>query len=249
MKELRNTELELQQFRLRVGVAAALVLVVFILIFLRLFWLQVIKHDSYMAKAEENRISVVPITPNRGLILDRNGVVLARNYSAYTLEITPSRVNDVEAVINELAEVVEIAPRDRRRFKKLLDESRKLDSLPIRTRLSDEEVARFTAQRYRFPGVEIQARLFRQYPLGDVASHLIGYIGRISPKDAERIEDGEDAGNYLGTDYIGKEGLEKRYEGVLHGTTGFEKVEVSSKSGMATDAVHWSRWTQTPAKC
>lgn len=228
MKELRNTELELQQFRLRVGVAAAFVLVVFVLIFLRLFWLQVIKHDSYMAKAEENRISVVPITPNRGLILDRNGVVLARNYSAYTLEITPSRVNDVEAVINALAEVVEIAPRDRRRFKKLLDESRKLDSLPIRTRLSDEEVARFTAQRYRFPGVEIQARLFRQYPLGDVASHLIGYIGRISPKDAERIEDSDDAGNYLGTDYIGKEGLEKRYEGVLHGTTGFEKVEVSS---------------------
>lgn len=228
MKELRNTELELQHFRQRIGVAAALILTFFAILILRHLWLQVVKHDSYLAKAEENRISIVPVTPNRGLILDRNGIVLARNYSAYTLEITPNLVDDVESVINELSTVLEIAPRDRRRFKKLLEESRKLDSLPIRTRLTDEEVAKFAAQRYRFPGVEIQARLFRQYPLGDVASHLIGYIGRISPKDAERIENSDDASNYLGTDYIGKEGLEKRYEDVLHGTTGFEKVEVSA---------------------
>lgn len=228
MTALRNTELELMHFRVRVGVAASLVLLTFGLLLIRLVWLQIIQHDSYLSKAEDNRISVVPVAPNRGLILDRNGVVLARNYSAYTLEITPNKVADVEAVINELASIVEITPKDRRRFKKLLEESRKLDSLPIRTRLSDEEVARFTAQRYRFPGVEIQARLFRQYPMGDAGSHIVGYIGRISQKDAERIEDSDDAANYLGTEYLGKEGLEKRYEAVLHGTTGFEKVEVSA---------------------
>jgi penicillin-binding protein 2 len=228
MTALRNTELELVHFRVRVGVAATLVLVVFGLLLARLVWLQIIKHDDYLSKAEDNRISVVPVAPNRGLILDRNGVVLARNYSAYTLEITPNKVKDIEAVINELASIVEISAKDRRRFKKLLEESRKLDSLPIRTRLTDEEVARFTAQRYRFPGVEIQARLFRQYPMGDVGSHIVGYIGRISQKDADRIEEGDNANNYLGTEYIGKEGLEKRYEAVLHGTTGFEKVEVSA---------------------
>jgi len=228
MTELRNTELELQQFRVRIGVAASFVLAIFLLILIRLVWLQVIQHDVYSSRAEDNRISVVPIPPNRGLILDRNGVVLARNYSAYTLEITPNKVKDIEGTINELSQFVDISQKDRRRFKKLLEESRKLDSLPIRTRLNDEEVARFTAQRYRFPGVEIQARLFRQYPMGDTASHIIGYIGRISQKDAERIDASDDAENYLGTEYIGKEGLEKKYESVLHGTTGFEKVEVSA---------------------
>ena len=228
MTALRNTELELVNFRLRISVAASLVLVSFFLLLLRLFWLQLIHHDIYLSKAEDNRISTVPVTPNRGLILDRNGIVLARNYSAYTLEITPNKVQDIEGVVNELATIVEITAKDRRRFKKLLDESRKLDSLPIRTRLSDDEVARFTAQRYRFPGVDIQARLFRQYPMGEAASHIIGYIGRISQKDADRIEESDDASNYLGTEYIGKEGLEKRYESVLHGTTGFERIEVSA---------------------
>jgi penicillin-binding protein 2 len=233
MSSMRNTELELVHFRVRIGVAASLVVVTFALLVARLIWLQIIQHEAYLSKAEDNRISIIPAAPNRGLILDRNGVVLARNYSAYTLEVTPSKVTDLEAVINELATIVEINPKDRRRFKKLLEESRKLDSLPIRTRLTDEEVARFTAQRYRFPGVEIQARLFRQYPMGEAASHIIGYIGRISQKDADRIEDSDTASNYLGTEYIGKEGLEKRYESVLHGTTGFEKVEISA-SGKPT---------------
>ena len=228
MTLLQDKEQELSQFRLRVGLGASLVLIVFAALIVRLVWLQVLHHDEYLAKAEDNRISVIPVPPNRGLILDRNGVVLARNYSAYTLEITPNKAGDVENTINELAAIVEISPKDRRRFKKLLEESRKIESLPIRTRLTDTEVARFTAQRFRFPGVEIQARLFRQYPEGSAGSHLIGYIGRISQKDAERIDALEDSSNYLGTEYIGKEGLEKRYESVLHGTTGFEKVEVSA---------------------
>jgi penicillin-binding protein 2 len=229
MTEFKNTERELHHFRLRLLVAALLVLICFGLLLSRFIWLQVYKHNDYAAQADENRISVVPVVPNRGLILDRNGVVLARNFSAYTLEITPSKIReDLDAVINDLSQLVEIAPKDRKRFRKLLEESKSFGSAPIRTRLTDEEVARFTAQRYRFPGVEIQARLFRQYPLGKVASHVIGYIGRISQNDALKIDAMEDSANYNGTDYIGKEGLEKSYEKKLHGTTGYEEVEITA---------------------
>jgi len=170
----------------------------------------------------------VPVPPNRGLIVDRNGLVLARNYSGYTLEIFPRRVRSVEGSIDELSELIEITPRDRRLFKKLVAETRNAESLPIRTRLSDEEVAKFAANRYRFEGVEIKGRLFRQYPYGDVASHALGYMGRIDQADQARLEeDGVDA-NYRGTDYIGKAGVEASYQHELHGTTGFERVEIDA---------------------
>ncbi|HEX2603952.1 MAG TPA: penicillin-binding protein 2 [Oxalicibacterium sp.] len=229
MTELKDTEREVYQFRVRLSVAGAMVFLLFSCLLARFIWLQVYKHKDYVAQAEDNRISVVPIVPNRGLILDRNGVVLARNYSAYTLEITPSKIKqNLDDLIDQLSTVVEIQPKDRKRFKKLQEESRNLGSSPIRVRLSDEEVARFSAQRYRFPGVEIQARLFRQYPLGTVASHVIGYIGRINAKDQDEIDDSDDATNYRGTEHIGKEGIEKSYETQLHGTTGYEEVEVSA---------------------
>src|ERR1039457_4057732 len=154
MTELRNTEQDLARFRLRVLAAALFVLFAFGLLVARLVYLQVGKHDELSTQAENNRIAVVPIAPNRGLILDRNGVVLANNYSAYTLEIAPAKVADIDATIDKLAEVVDIQPRDRKRFKRLLDESKSLESVPIRTKLTDEEVARFTAQRFRFEGVE-----------------------------------------------------------------------------------------------
>jgi penicillin-binding protein 2 len=234
MSELRNIELELDRFRTRVFAAAAFVLFCFGLLAARLVWLQVYRHDELQTQAENNRISVVPIVPNRGLIIDRNGAVLANNYSAYTIEITAAKVANLEATIDALAEVVEITPRDRRRFKKLLDESKSFEALPIRTKLSDEEVARFTAQRFRFPGVEVKARLFRHYPYGELASHVLGYIGRINQKEKEAIEEQDDAvvANYKGTDYIGKLGIEQSYEAELHGTTGFEEVETTA-SGRA----------------
>lgn len=231
MTEFKNTERELHLFRMRLLFVGAFVLICFGLLLSRFIWLQIIKHDVYALQADENRISIVPVVPNRGLIMDRNGVILARNFSAYTLEITPSKIDaDLDVVIDRLSALVDIQPKHRKRFRKLLEESKSFESLPIRTRLTDEEVARFTAQRFRFPGVDIQARLFRQYPLGDVASHVIGYIGRISQKDAEIIDDSdeENAANYNGTNYIGKEGLEKSYEAMLHGKTGFEEVEVSA---------------------
>ncbi len=231
MTELKDLERELSRFRGRLLAAAAFVLLCFGLLAARLVWLQVYRHDDLQTQAEANRITIVPIVPNRGLIVDRNGVVLATNYSAYTLEITPSKVEgELEPMIDQLAQVLDIQLRDRRRFKRLLEESKSFESLPIRTKLTDEEVARFMAQRFRFPGVDVRARLFRNYPEGESASHLLGYIGRINTTEKQAMEDwDEDAqANYKGTDYIGKLGLEQSYERELHGTTGFEEVETSA---------------------
>jgi penicillin-binding protein 2 len=229
MTEIKDSDREIHHFRMRLSALVVLVFICFGLLVARFVWLQVIRHDKYMAQAEDNRIALVPIVPNRGLILDRNGVVLASNYSAYTLEITPSKLEaNMDSVIDELAKLVTIEPKDRKRFKRLLEESKNFASVPIRTRLSDDEVARFTAQRFRFPGVEVQARLFRQYPLGEIASHVLGYIGRINQNEAKVIEASDDAANYNGTDHIGKEGLEKSYERQLHGQTGYEEVERSA---------------------
>ena len=226
--EIRNTEAELQRFRLRAWVMSVVVLLAFGLVVARLLVLQVQRHEELAERAESNRTAVVPIVPNRGQILDRNGVVLATNYSAYTLEIMPSRAGNLEETIDGLAEIVEITPRDRRKFKRLVDDSRSFDSLPIHTRLTDDEVARFAAQRYRFPGVDIKARLFRTYPMQDTASHVIGYIGRINQREKEALEDSDDAANYRGTDVIGKLGVEQSYETDLHGQTGWEEMETSA---------------------
>ncbi|WP_428415993.1 penicillin-binding protein 2 [Methylibium sp.] len=232
MTELKNVDQELGRFRLRLIAAGALVLFGFGLVTARLVTLQVLRHDELSTRAESNRITVLPITPNRGLILDRNGVVLANNYSAYTLELTPSKIDDLEGTIDALQEVIDITTRDRRRFKRMMDDAKSFESLPIRTKLSDEEVARFTAQRFRFPGVDIKARLFRNYPYGELGSHVLGYIGRINQAEKDAIDETDDAANYKGTDYIGKLGIEQKYEAELHGATGFEEVETSA-SGRA----------------
>lgn len=226
--EFKNTQRELYHFQVRVGVAGMVVLAAFAVLLARFVYLQVVQHDYYQTKAEDNRISIVPIAPNRGNIVDRNGVVLARSYSAYTLEISPRQVRDVESTINGLATVIDVRASDRNRFKRMLVEAKGADSLPIKTRLSDEEVARFAANRYRFPGVEIKARLFRQYPHGELASHVVGYIGRINDRDLERIEADNLEANYKGSDHIGKTGLEQSYERQLHGATGYEQVEVDA---------------------
>ncbi len=228
MTELRNVEADLARFRLRVFIVSVVVVLCFLLVAGRLVVLQVVRHDDLKAQAESNRTAVVPVVPNRGQILDRNGVVLANNYSAYTLEITPSKVKNLDQTIEALSQIVEITPRDRRRFKKLQDESKSFESLPIRTKLDDGDVARFTAQRFRFPGVEIKARLFRSYPYGELASHVIGYIGRINRAEKDKLDDSEDAANYRGTEYIGKLGVEQNFERQLHGTTGVDSVETSA---------------------
>ena len=228
MTELRDIEADLSRFRARVFVAVLVVLVAFALLASRLIYLQVYRHADLDEQAESNRTAVVPIVPNRGLILDRNGVVLATNYSAYTLEITPSKIANLEETIAALGTVVDIQARDKRRFKRLREESKNFESLPIRTRLTDEEVARFAAQRFRFPGVDIKARLFRSYPYGELGSHVVGYIGRINQAEKEVIDGSDNEGNYRGTDYIGKLGVEQSFEQQLHGTTGVDQVETSA---------------------
>jgi penicillin-binding protein 2 len=226
--ELKNPERELQYFRRRMTIAGVIIIAAFGGLLGRFVYLQLLEHQHYQTLAESNRIAIVPIVPNRGVVTDRNGVVLAQSYSAYTLEVMPSRVKNLDAMIDELSTIVDVQPRDRKRFKRLLEESKNFESLPLRTRLTDEEVARFAVNRYRFPGVEIKARLFRQYPFGALASHLIGYIGRINDKDVKRIDDWDETANYKGSDYIGKSGVELSYERELHGITGVEQVEVDA---------------------
>ena len=230
MTEFRNVQADLTRFRARILAITVMMLVLFFVLVVRLVYLQVVRHDDLNEQAENNRTTIVPVVPNRGLILDRNGLVLATNYSAYTLEITPSKVIDVEQTIEALSHVLDISARDKRRYKKLREETKGIGSLPIRTRLTDEEVARFAAQRFRFPGVEIKARLFRHYPGGELASHLIGYIGRINPAEKKAQEDWTDEAqaNYRGTEYIGKLGVEQNFEQQLHGLTGVEQVETSA---------------------
>jgi penicillin-binding protein 2 len=244
--ELKNIRRELHYFQLRLAVAGAVVLLGFGVLFARFFYLQIIEHQYYDTRAEDNRISIVPIPPNRGLILDRNGVVLARNYSAYTLELTLSKIADLQGTINALAKLVDIQPKDRRRFQRLREESKGQDNLTLRSRLTDEEVAVLAVNRYRFPGVDIKGRLFRQYPLGDAASHVIGYISRIDDRDVEHIEETDEAGNYKGTDHIGKTGLEQSYEHALHGTTGFEQVETDASGRIVRGANVRSLAPRTP---
>ncbi len=228
MSELRNVQADLSRFRNRIFVAALLVVMAFILLGARLVYLQVFRHDDLREQADNNRITAVPVVPNRGLILDRNGVVVATNYSAYTLEITPSKISNLDQVIEDLSLLIEVHPRDKKRLKKLLEESKGLESLPLRTRLTDTEVAKFSAQRFRFPGVEVKARLYRNYPYGETASHVIGYIGRINQADKEKLEESEDDSNYRGTDYMGKLGVEQSFEKKLHGVTGVEDLETSA---------------------
>ena len=230
MTELRNVEMDLARFRVRVLVASFFVVLCFLLLASRLVYLQVVRHEDLKEQAENNRTAIVPIVPNRGLILDRNGVVLATNYSAYTLEITPSKVGDIDQTLESIAAVIDVTARDRKRFKKLMDESKSFESLPIRTRLTDEEVAKFAAQRFRFPGVEIKARLFRNYPYGELGSHVVGYIGRVNQAEKKAMEDwpDEEQTNYRGTEYIGKLGIEQSFESQLHGTTGVDSVETSA---------------------
>lgn len=226
--EFKNTQREIFNFQLRLVVCIGFVVFLLAALLLRFFYLQTVRHSYYQTLAESNRIAIIPIVPNRGLILDRNGEMLARNYSGYTLEINQNKTDDVEALINDLGKLIDITPKDRKRFKKLQAETHSLDTLMIRNRLSDDEVALFAAQKYRFPGIEIKARLFRDYPFGEKTSHLIGYIGRINEADALDLETRKLASNYRGSDYIGKTGLEQSYERDLHGTTGIEEVEVDA---------------------
>ncbi|MEI2415276.1 penicillin-binding protein 2 [Orrella sp. JC864] len=230
MFEFKKTgQQQRQRFRLRAWVAVGLVFACFGLLSWRLWQLQVERHEGLAARADRNRIAVVPIPPRRGEIVDRNGEVLARNYRTYTLEVVPAQAGPLDELFKTLPQLVHISPADERRFRRRVAESSRYASVVLRNNLNETEASWFAAHAFRFPGVELKARWVREYPQGPVAAHVVGYIGRISESDLETLEASGQLGNYRGTDVIGKKGLEKTWEHVLHGRTGLEEVEVTAR--------------------
>ena len=210
--------------RRRARVALALSLVTCIGLGGRVFDLQVLEFEHFRTLSESNRVSLVAVPPTRGLIYDRNGVVLAQNTPTYSLEITPEAVQDMDVLIGTLSELVEVDDADLERFYAALAKARRFDSVPLRFRLSTEEVARFAVNRPFVPGADFKARLARTYPHGPLAAHLVGYVGRIDERDRQSI----DVANYRGTNHIGKTGVEHYYESVLHGRAGYEHIEINA---------------------
>jgi penicillin-binding protein 2 len=242
---LKNLDRELARFHGRLKVGAAFVALLAIMLLARAFYLQIMQHQHYIQRAESNRISLVPTAPNRGLILDRNGRILAENYSAYTLEVTRAQVADLEATLAEVAKLIEITPGQLRRFRRLLAESHEFETVPLKSKLSDEEVAILAANRYRLPGLDVKARLFRNYQAGPGMAHVLGFIGRINDRDLQRLRESGREQNYRGSVHIGKTGLEQSYETLLHGRTGFDQMETDS-SGRAVRML--SRIPPVPGK-
>ncbi|HEY0296563.1 MAG TPA: penicillin-binding protein 2 [Bordetella sp.] len=229
MFEFKNTSLQQKQrFRLRALAGAAVVLACFGVLVSRFWVLQVERYQGFSERADRNRIAVVPIPPRRGEVLDRNGEVLARNFRTYTLEVTPSEIDDFDELFDRLSQVVYLSPSDRRKFKRQLNESGRHATVVLRNNLNDTEAAWFASHAFMFPGVELKARWVRQYPLGTSAAHVVGYIGRIADSDLDDLDRAGETGNYRGTDSIGKKGIEKTWESVLHGKTGVQEVEITA---------------------
>ena len=216
-------------FVLRVAVAALFALCCFAVLSMRLWVLQVDRHEGLSARADSNRLAVVPITPRRGEIVDRNGEALARNYLSYTLEVVPARAGNLDELFETLTPIVFISAAEQRRFKRRVTESGKYASIVLRNNLNETEAAFFSANALRFTGVQLRARWVREYPQGKAAGHVVGYVGRISEADVVALEERGESGNYRGTDIIGKKGIEKTYENTLHGKTGLEEIEVTSR--------------------
>jgi penicillin-binding protein 2 len=222
---IKNHLFESQLFLSRAIVSGILVLLLLALLLGRMFYLQVMSHEHFITLSKDNRVKLQPLPPTRGLIYDRNGVNLAQNLPAYSLEITPEKTLNLEATLRELSQIIEITEDDTQRFRRLLKQHRRFDSIPLRIRLDDQEVSTLAVNRHRFPGVDVKASLLRDYPKGLLTAHLLGYVGRINQRELDYI----DTSNYRGTNYIGKNGVEKSYESLLHGMVGLQQVEVNAK--------------------
>ncbi len=242
---LKNLDRELARFHGRLKVGAVFVALLATVLLARAFYLQIMQHELYIQRAESNRISLVPTAPNRGLILDRNGRILAENYSAYTLELTRAQTGNLETTLAEVGKLIEITPGQLRRFRRLLAESHEFETVPLKSKLTDEEVAILAANRYRLPGVDVKARLFRNYQAGPGMAHVLGFIGRINDRDLKRLRESRREQNYRGSVHIGKTGLEQSYETLLHGRTGFDQMETDA-SGRAVRML--SRIPPVPGK-
>ena len=226
---ISNHYQEQRQFFSRAIIAAGILFIALCVIAVRLYQLQVIEHSHFKTLSQDNRLKLEPIPPVRGLIYDRKGRLLANNRPAYNLEIIPEQVPNLDQTIDQLSQLITLSERDIDRFHSLRKRSRRFESLPIRVNLSDEDAAKFSVESHRFPGVGIRANLLREYPYGDISAHVLGYVGRISLKDLEKL----DEANYSGTSHVGKTGLERSYEATLHGTVGNQQVEVNSVGRIA----------------
>jgi len=216
---------ETRLFTNRAVIALLLATALMLLLLVRLFDLQVLQHNTYSVLSDKNRVHIRAVPPTRGLIYDRNGALLAQNLPSYQLEITRERVADLDATIAELRQLIDISDENIARFKNRLKRTHRHKPVPLRTRLSDVEVARFAVNRHRFPGVDTVAHLYRHYPFNGRGVHALGYVGRISEQELQRI----DNTNYEGTDFIGKTGIEKFYEDLLHGEVGVEQLETNAQ--------------------
>ncbi|HEX7385985.1 MAG TPA: penicillin-binding protein 2 [Castellaniella sp.] len=230
MFEFHKTSQHQRQTVLLRAWVAGLFAVVFLLVLVgRLWFLQVVRYDNLSARAEQNRIAIVPIPPRRGQIMDRDGVVMARNERDYTLVVTRSRVQgNIDAMLDHLGELVYISAGDRRKFLRLYQQSGRYAPVLLRNNLNEIEASWFAAHAYQFPGVDLEARWVRYYPEHETAANVVGFVGRISEEDEQHLEDTGQAGNYRGTQVMGKKGIEKTWERALHGRTGVEELEVTA---------------------
>lgn len=230
MFDFKNTDqLQKNKFVFRAVLAGLFAVVCFAVLVMRFWVLQVERHDSLSARADSNRMAVIPTPPRRGDILDRNGEVLARNVLSFTLEVVPAKAGNIDQLLSKLTPVVYVGPADQRRFKRRAAESGRYAGVVLRNNLNEIEAAWFSAHSMRFPGVELRARWVREYPQGQAAAHVVGYVGRISESDLLGLEERNELGNYRGTDIIGKKGIEKTYETLLHGKTGLEELEITAR--------------------
>ena len=223
--KVKDSMAEAQLFSRRALVASALVLVAMLGLSARLVFLQVYNHEHYTTLSDSNRVRILPLPPTRGLIYDRNGVLLADNLSSHRLEVTPEQVEDLDAMLRELGTLVEITEQDISRFRKLSNRKPPYAGVPLRFQLSEAEVAQLAVNLHRFPGLEIKADLTRYYPLHERAAHVIGYVGRIDERELKII----DTSQYSGSTHIGKTGVEKSYEAMLHGRVGHRQVETNAQ--------------------
>ncbi|ENP8457052.1 penicillin-binding protein 2 [Photobacterium damselae] len=194
-----------------------------------LYHIQVQEHEDYQTRSNDNRIKIIPVSPNRGLIYDRNGVLLAENRPVYSLEITSEKVPNLEETLLALQEIMGVTEDDITKFQKERRRTRRFKSVPILDQLNEEQVALFSVNQHRFPGVEVKAYLKRHYPYGDALTHVLGYVAKINDRDIKRLEKAEKLSNYKATRDIGKLGIERYYEDQLHGTSGYQEVEVNSR--------------------
>jgi len=222
---LKDPRDETRLFRRRARAGFLIILLLMAVLGMRYAYLQVMRHEDFTTRSESNRVLVRPIAPNRGLIYDRRGRLVAENQPAYRLEIVPEKAGDLAATLDALSEIVEITDEDRERFQRARQRYHVFEGVPLRLNLSQEEVARFAVNRHRFQGVDIVPYLSRHYPYAELLTHVLGYVGRLDEDDLAQVDDS----NYRGTTHIGKLGIEKSYEALLHGTSGVERVETNAR--------------------